>query len=124
MFFFVTGPRMLDMTHCAEHVMCYLPTFAMYSGARGVRLCRALVESSRITLKMQKNKKKKKEKYVQEETPVHNQIKTPEILKNTVFSVNLTLPLLKKKKNSQQNNPADQTDSLQLAFSYMNRIYC
>lgn len=64
------------------------------------------------------------EKYVQEETPVHNQIKTPEILKNTVFSVNLTLPLLKKKKNSQQNNPADQTDSLQLAFSYMNRIYC
>lgn len=60
MFFFVTGPRMLDMTHCAEHVMCYLPTFAMYSGARGVRLCRALVESSRITLKMQKNKKKKR----------------------------------------------------------------
>lgn len=47
-----TGARTLDMTHCAEHVMHYLPTFAMYSGARGVRLCRALVESSRITLQM------------------------------------------------------------------------
>lgn len=54
------------------------------------------------------------EKYVQEETPVHNQIKTPEILKNTVFSVNLTFPLLKKKKKT-ANKTTQQTK--QTAYS-------